>query len=325
MLIKNSCIASLVAISGLLTIPNLAQAKDIESYEDYRNYCSAAAYQYGIQSSDCDRYQDIYENRLQQELEQRQIRRRKTEEATKDITQNNRIKGYIGGSLGAFFPTEDAELFDENEIIENFIESELGLSVEEFESDFEISIDDLDQGSKDFFLESELADANIGLSAAQVRELMSLDLETGFGGSLFAGAKLNRYFATDLEFMLLGGGTESDDTNYSQWGIFLNPRLILPLSQKKNTVALFLSPGIGISKGEIDFEIADTDADSLGIEEGLRISVEDDLSFAWQIKLGLAVPFGDRYNGFTQVRYVNPTGDNTIDLISTEAGFAVEF
>ena len=28
-------------------MPNMAQAKDIESYEDYRDYCSPAAYQYG--------------------------------------------------------------------------------------------------------------------------------------------------------------------------------------------------------------------------------------------------------------------------------------
>ena len=76
MLFKTSCVSSLVAISGLLTIPNMAQAKDIESDRDYRDYCSPAAYQYGIQSPDCDRYHGIYKNRLQQQSQQRQIRRR---------------------------------------------------------------------------------------------------------------------------------------------------------------------------------------------------------------------------------------------------------
>lgn len=261
MLIKTSSVASIVAILGLLTMPKIAQAKDIESYEDYRNYCSPVAYQYGIQSSDCDRFEDIYENRVQEELEQQQLRRRETEKVTKDSIQNNRIKGYVGGSLGAFFPTDDTELTFNDEV----------------------------------------------------------DLDTAIGGSLFAGAKFNRYFATDLEFMLLGGGTEFDDVDYSQWGIMINPRLILPLSKKKNAVALFLSPGLGISKGEVDWDLFD-DEDDIG-----SLAFEDDIRFAWQLKLGLSVPFGDRYSGFTQVRYVNPTGEKTVDIVSTEAGFAIEF
>ena len=271
MLIKNSFIVSLVAIPGLLTIPKVAQAKDIESYEDYRNYCSPAAYQYGIQSSDCDRYQDVYENRFQQELKQQKIRRIKTE-ITNNIQESNRIKGYIGGTLGAFFPTEDKNNF--------------------------------------FGLNGDIDDLN---------------LNTGFGGSLFAGAKFNKYFATDLEFMLLGGEAEFDgefdelfdELDYSQWGIFLNPRLMLPLSQRKNAVTLFLSPGLGISKGEVDWKLDFADAS--------RNSVEEDVSFTWQVKLGVSIPVGERYSGFTQVRYVNPVEEETIDLISTEAGFAVEF
>lgn len=272
MLIKKNLVVSLVATSGLLTIPQVALAKNIVSYEDYRNYCSPAAYQYGIQSSDCDRYQGIYENRLQQELNQQQNIRRRNKETANDIQEKNRIRSYVGGSFGAFFPTED-------------------------KGDF------FDLGS----------------------DLGELNLNTGIGGSLFAGAKFNKYFATDLEFILLGGGAEFDnvldeffdDLDYSQWGILINPRLILPLSSQKNAVALFLSPGLGISKGEVDWEL-DGDDDT-------RRSIEEDISFTWQVKLGLSVPFGDRYSGFTQVRYVNPVEDNTIDSISTEAGFAVEF
>ncbi len=91
-------------------MPNMAQAKNIESYEDYRMYCSATAYQYGIQSSDCDRYKGTYENRLQEEVEQRQIKRRNTNKEESDANQDNRIKGYVGGSLGVFFP--DADVLD---------------------------------------------------------------------------------------------------------------------------------------------------------------------------------------------------------------------
>ena len=316
MLFKNSSIASLVAISGLLAMPNLAQAKDIESYQDYRDYCSPAAYQYGIQSSDCDRYRSIYENRLQQEIEQKQIRRRNAKEKESYVSRDDRVRAYVGGSSGAFFPTEDVELieFDEDEVIENFIEEE-GLSAEE----------PIDSETRDSIIESELGLSELGLSANDLREISTIDLDTGFGGSLFAGAKFDKNFAADIEFMLTGEGTEFDEVGYSQWGIFFNPRFIQPLSKKENSVALFLSPGIGISKGKINYELTDADAEALGTEEGLSVSIEDDISFAWQVKLGLSVPFNNRYSGFTQVRYVAPTGENTIDMFSTEAGLMVEF
>ena len=113
--------------------------------------------------------------------------------------------------------------------------------------------------------------------------------------------------------------------NYSQWGLFINPRYILPLSDRDNSVSIFISPGLGISKGKINYDIPDETAEALGTEEGLSVSLEDDISFAWQIKLGLSFPLNERWRGFTQGRYVNPTGDNTIDLLSAEVGFALEF
>ncbi len=309
-------------------MPSLAQAKNIESYEDYQQYCSPAAYQYGIQNPDCDRYKGIYENQLQEELEQRQIKRRNTKKEESDANQANRIKGYVGGSLGAFFPTEDVELieFDEDEIIKNAVEEDIGISAEELESELGLSIEDLvDPELRDAIIESELGLSELGLSADDLREIMTIDLETGFGGSFFAGAKFNKNFGTDVEFMLTTGGTEFDEVNYFQWGIFLNPRFILPLSKKENSVAFFLSPGVGISKGKISYKLTDNNAEVLGTEEGLSISLEDDLSFAWQAKLGLSMPLGDNYSGFTQVRYVNSTGENAVDIFSTEAGFAIEF
>ena len=262
----------------VLSISSEAQAKNIESYDDYRMYCSPAAFQYGVQSPDCSRYKGIYENRLQEELEQRQIRRRSTQ---REASPEFKTKGYVGGSLGAFFPTGDIE----------------GLG----------TLIDFVLGTNDF------------------ADNPDTELDTGFGGSLFAGAKFNKNFATDLEFTLFSGGTDIDDTSFSQWGIYLNPRLILPLSKKESSIAFYLSPGIGISKGKVSYDLPEATTDFLGTEEGLGLSLEDDTSFAWQIKAGVDFPFEERYKGFTQVRYVNPTGENTIDTVSTEVGFAVEF
>ena len=211
-------------------------------------------------------------------MEQRQIRRRTIKKS--EPNQNKHIEGYVGGSLGAFFPTEDVELieFDEDKIIEDYLESEFGLSIEELESEFGISIEELDPELRDEIIESELGLLNLGISAEQLREIAAIDLDTGFGGSLFAGAKFSKNFATDIEFMLASGGTEFDEVNYTQWGIFFNPRFIQPLSKKENSVAFFLSPGIGISKGKINYNLTDSDAEALGTEEGLSIGLEDDIS-----------------------------------------------
>ena len=251
MLFKNSCIASLVAISGLLTIPNMAQAKDIESYQDYRDYCSPAAYQYGIQSSDCDRYRNIYENRFQQESEQRQIRKRDTTQ-TSDANQNKRIKGYVGGSLGAFFPDADLSLFGIN----------------------------------------------------------SIDINTGFGVSFYGGAKFNKYFATDIEIALLGGGIDISDLDYGVFAAFINPRFIIPLEDSNNSVALFLSPGIGISQA------------SIGNSDAILL---DDYRFTWQAKTGISIPITKKLSTFGQVRYASQTEEDTVDFFGTEIGLNFEF
>ena len=223
-------------------MPNLARAKDIESYQDYRDYCSPAAYQYGIQSPDCDRYRNIYENRSQQELEQQQIRKKDTKQKS-DANQNNRIKGYIGGSLGAFFLDDD-------------------------------------------------------------------NLDTGFGASLYGGARFNRYFATDIEIALLNAGIDVSDLDYGVFVVFVNPRFILPLADDNNSVSLFLSPGIGISQASIG------DSDVIFL---------DDYRFTWQAKAGVSIPVSKRLSTFGQVRYTNQTQENTVDFFGTEIGLNFEF
>ncbi len=243
-MIKNSLVATTIAISLVLSISSEAKARNINSYEDYKLHCSPGAYQYNVQSPYCNQYKKIYENRLQQELNQWYIRRSNTEQENSRNRYDNIIKPYLGGTLGVFFP-------------------------------------DLDEAN------------------------------TGFGGSIFAGAKFNKNFGADLEFGLLGGGTDFEDVDYSVWALFVNPRLILPFTDKKNSSHLFFSPGIGISKAEVDL--------------GNSMSVEDDTRFTWQIKLGLSFPIADRYNSFAQVRYATQTEDNTIDFFSSEVGFSIEF
>ena len=221
-------------------MPNLAQAKDIESYQDYRDYCSPAAYQYGIQSSDCDRYRSIYENRLQQETKQQQIRRRdaKIEERTRERKSSKKTTGYIGATIGAFFPDADV-------------------------------------------------------------------LDTGFGVSLFGGAKFNKYFATDLEIDLLGGGTEVSGIAYGIFAAFINPRFIFPFDEKEDSAYAYLSPGIGIS--------------ALGVGDG-DVTVNDDTRLTWQAKAGIAVPVSKKLDILGQVRYASQFEEDTVDFFGTEIG-----
>lgn len=244
MLIKNSCIASLVAISGLLILPNLAQAKDIESYEDYRNYCSPAAYQYGIQSSDCGKFKTIYEQRDIQE-QNLQPRRRDTQlqKRNRSTSSNSQTKGYIGATLGAFFPNTDV-------------------------------------------------------------------LDTGFGISLYGGARFNRYLATDLEIDLLGGGIVESDVSYGVFAAFINPKFIFPFSEKEKSASVYFSPGIGIS--------------ALGVGDG-NITVTDDTRLTWQAKAGISTPVSRRLNIFGQVRYADQFEEDTINFFGTELGLNFEF
>ena len=245
MLLRNSCIASIFAILGVLTIPNIAQAKDIESYQDYQDYCSPAAYQYGIQSRDCDRYRNIYENRFQQELEHRQIRRRntETEKRTRENQSSQGTIGYIGVTLGAFFPNADA-------------------------------------------------------------------LNTGFGASIYGGAKFNQYFATDLEIDLLGGGTEISGIAYGVFAAFVNPKFILPFDEQESSASVYFSPGIGIS--------------ALGIGDG-DVTVNDDTRLTWQVKAGISVPVSKRLDILGQIRYASQFEEDTVNFFGTEIGLNLEF
>ena len=148
------------------------------------------------------------------------------------------------------------------------------------------------------------------------------DVNDGFGGSLFAGVKFNRYLATDLEFSTFAGDIDSDlnadDESYIISSIMLNPRFILPLNDKDNSLDLFFSPGLGISnlRSRVEDEVRDFDRTTV---------IEDDTRFTWQIKGGASVPISSKFSVLGQLRYASQTGDDAIDYFNTELGVEFDF
>jgi len=148
------------------------------------------------------------------------------------------------------------------------------------------------------------------------------DINDGFGGSLFGGVKFNRNLATDLEFVAFAGDIDSnldvDEENYTVTSVFLNPRFILPLNDKDNSLDLFLSPGIGFSTliSRVEDEVGDFDSTT---------TIEDDTRFAWQVKGGASVPISSKFSILGQLRYASQTGDDAIDYFGTEVGVEFNF
>ena len=83
-------------------------------------------------------------------------------------------------------------------------------------------------------------------------------------------------------------------------------------------MALFLSPGLGISQltSTVEDEVDDFDRTTF---------VEDDLRFTWQIKGGVSVPVSSKFSILGQVRYASQTGDDAIDYVGTEVGVNFDF
>lgn len=147
------------------------------------------------------------------------------------------------------------------------------------------------------------------------------DVNTGFGSSIYAGIRFNRYLSTDLEFGAFTGDIDSDideDEDYTVFSFFLNPRFTLPLTQKKNSVALYISPGIGVSQLASSLEDEVDDFDRITI-------IEDDTRFTWQIKTGVSIPVSSKFSVIVQGRYASQTGDDGIDYFGTELGANFDF
>ena len=246
MIFKSSRIFTILSTSVLLTIPVAAQAKEIESYEDYQLYCSPQAYQYNVQSPDCDRFESIFEDRERELNRQQQPDQRNIEQENRREKQEG-ISGYAGTTLGLFFPDSEG-------------------------------------------------------------------LNTGFGGNIYGGAKFNDNFATDIEFAILGGGTDLNNVNYGVWALFINPRFILPIEDKPDSASFFISPGIGISQAFVSASDSNT-----------TVTVSEDARFTWQIKGGASFPISRKFDLFGQLRYASQTEDDTVDFFGTEIGLNFNF
>ena len=157
-----------------------------------------------------------------------------------------------------------------------------------------------------------------------------VDLSDGFGSSLFAGVKFNSFIGIDLELGGFAGDVDSDldeDENYFMSGIFLNPRFTLPFNRsKKNSLALFLSPGIGASQlsASVEDEI-DSDIEGDNDDFDRTTIIEDDTRFTWQIKGGVSIPVSSKFSIIPQLRYASQTGDNSVDYFGTEVGIKFDF
>ena len=87
----------------------VVQAQEINSFEgDQLDWCSTAYYD-DDQNFECEQYKQIYEQQKQQEPdEDSNPSLDNTEEDRPEETNNSgQVRGYVGGSLGAFFPDSD--------------------------------------------------------------------------------------------------------------------------------------------------------------------------------------------------------------------------
>lgn len=157
----------------------------------------------------------------------------------------------------------------------------------------------------------------------------NVETDTGFGTSIFAGINFNRYLGTDLEINVLAGNVDSDldeDETYTMGGLFLNPRFTLPLNEQNNSLALYISPGIGVSQlsssveDEIDV-VEDNDSEELD----RTTIIEEESRFTWQIKGGVSIPVTSKLSIIPQLRYTSQTGDNGVDYFGTEVGVKFDF
>ena len=171
--------------------------------------------------------------------------------------------------------------------------------------------------------------------------LPDAEYSTSFVGSLFGGLKFNKNISADVEFLLgLGGintddledfindpsngfnieGNYEEDNSYSAFAFYLNPRFELPLN-RRGSLNLYISPGIGISQTIVTLNSEDDTGDFLN---DLDISYT---SFTYQIKGGASYFISDSIGIFGQLRYVSlPTDEGEFDFpddinfFSTEVG-----
>lgn len=128
-------------------------------------------------------------------------------------------------------------------------------------------------------------------------------LGTGIGGSFFGGVKFNKFIGLDAELGGFFGGNDDDDA-YLVWYGFLNPRFFIPLSEENKHLAMYISPGIGIS------QLIDEDS-------------TDDARLTWQIKGGVSIPIYKRLGGYGEIRYADQFSDEGSGAFGTEFGLTL--
>ncbi|MEO1670437.1 MAG: outer membrane beta-barrel protein, partial [Cyanobacteria bacterium J06631_2] len=238
-----------------LTWANITSAQEIRTLQDYLEQCIPESEDDEL-NPECDRLKEANDA---------------VEEEEEDVAETepepeNSIGGYVGITLGVFFP-------------------------------------DIDESSEVFAGDN----TDIG--------------DAAFGSSIFAGISFSRYLATDIELSALIGDIDSDldeDEGYVLGAFFLNPRFSLPLGSDRNSLALFLSPGIGISQltSSLEDEVDDFDRTTF---------IEDDIRFTWQVKGGVSVPVSRKFSVLGQLRYASQTGDDAIDYFGAELGASFNF
>lgn len=157
----------------------------------------------------------------------------------------------------------------------------------------------------------------------------NVETDAGFGSSAFVGISFSRFLGLDLELNALAGDVDSDldeDEIYTMAGIFLNPRFTLPLSDKQNSLALYLSPGIGVSQLSTSLEDEIDVVEGGDTEEFDRTTIiEDESRFTWQIKGGVSIPVSSKFSIIPQLRYTSQTGDDAVDYFGVETGVQFNF
>ena len=103
----NKLDAKITVLTTIFSIfPGLiAQAQEINSVEDYQFYCSSAAYYYDVESPECEKYKPVYEQQRQQESND--VNSSPTRDNKETTSSTQQVRGYMGASLGAFFPDEE--------------------------------------------------------------------------------------------------------------------------------------------------------------------------------------------------------------------------
>ena len=153
------------------------------------------------------------------------------------------------------------------------------------------------------FLPGEVSLAN---TESATSEDASWEFSNGFAIDFFAGYKFSKYFGAELDFSAAFGSLEINDVinenfindiglDYTALGIYINPRLEIPLAGDK--FKIYAAPGIGFSNinsddGETDLDL-DGEADNIFSESG----------FSYQLKGGASYQVSDRVGIFGQARY----------------------